>query len=277
MCRNELHFYSLCGDIIFNDCLRQEECRWTPVTTIEINTLCQRCTQNPDLQSRSLEEIERRCKRVQQEIAFEQERRVEIDEFRRLLQNEKEISANVIRYVIPMINPPNPSHPTRANALRLIYTYIIFVEYSIDFIDSTNVENELPEIPRQIYIAKLLKDQMKAIIDQNEFYAQQEHDKRQVASILAILTPVAINSLASNEADCTICSEVLGQVDSSGAIELACKTPCSHIFGNRCITVWLKGNDTCPTCRRQLVDRKEEKKTNIGTGVTICKSKVLWF
>jgi hypothetical protein len=44
---------------------------------------------------------------------------------------KQEISANVITYINPMINPPNPSHPTRANALRLIYAYTVLVtDYS---------------------------------------------------------------------------------------------------------------------------------------------------
>jgi hypothetical protein len=75
----------------FISCLGQqeeEEYQWNPDTTIVVDTLCQRCTRYPDRQRRSLEQLERRRQRIYQEIAFEQERKVEINEFRRLLQDE---------------------------------------------------------------------------------------------------------------------------------------------------------------------------------------------
>ena len=82
-----------------------------------------------------------------------------------------------------MMNPPNPFHPTKANAIRLIYAYIILVE---DYIDHTGyiyhmglsvdtmVNTTKPEFPRPIYVEKTLKDGMKAAIELNAFYAQQE-------------------------------------------------------------------------------------------------------
>jgi len=269
MCREEWIFFSSCGDIMSNfiRCSAQEEYQWNPHTTIVVDTICHTCTQYPDRQRRSLEQLERRRQRIYQEIAFEQDRRVEINEFRHLLQDKQEISANVITYINPMINPPNPSYPTRANAIRLIYAYTILVK---DYTDRTglssmfqNMIDEMihgppkPEFPGPINEEKLLKESMKARIDQNAIYAQQEQNNRQVESILKILTPIAINSLAPNEVDCTICSMPLGQVDSLSAIELAYKTSCNHIFGGRCISTWLKGNNTCPTCRSQLAVPEE--------------------
>jgi len=161
-----------------------------------------------------------------------------------------------------MMNPPNPFHPTRANAIRLIYAYIILVEDYIDhigYIDhmglsaETMVNTTKPEFPAPIHVEKTLKDYMKAAIELNAIYTLQERHNQRAESILAILTPVDINSLAPDEVDCTICSEPLGQeAFLGGAIELACQTPCNHIFGKRCITHWLKDNNTCPTYRSQL-------------------------
>jgi hypothetical protein len=271
MCRNELNFYTLCGDILINfiSCLGQEEeYLWNPDIIIVVNTLCHICTENPERQRRSLEQLECRRQRIFHEIAFEQERKVEIDEFRRLLQDEQEISTNVITYINPMINPPNPSHPTRAEAIRLLYAYTILFT---DYLDRTglrsmvqNIVNDMlhrshkPEFPGLIIKEKLLKESMKARIDLNVIYfQQQEQDDYQLVPILAmltrtVLTPIAINSLAPAKVDCIICNMPLGQVDFLGTIELAYQTSCNHIFGGRCITTWLKNNTTCPICRSQL-------------------------
>ena len=237
--------------------VEEEEYQWNPDTIIVVDTLCQHCTRYPYWQRRSLEQLEHRRQRIYQEIAFEQERKVEVNEFRHLLQDKQVTYTNVITYINPMINPPNPYHPTRANALCLIYAYTVLVT---DYSDRTGlISMRLHGLDRKpaffgsIIEEKLLKESMKAKIDSNAIYFQQER----MASKLVILTPVTINSLAPDEVDCTICHMPLGQGDSLGAIELAYQTSCNHIFGGQCITTWLKGNNTCPICRSQLAIPRE--------------------
>jgi hypothetical protein len=252
----------------FISCLGQqaeeEEYQWNPDTIIVVDTLCQHCTRYPHRQRRSLEQLERRRQRIYQEIAFEQERKVEVNEFRHLLQDKQVTYTNVITYINPMINPPNPYHPTRANALCLIYAYTVLVTDYLDRIGSRSMIIDIlhgldrkPAFFGSIIEEKFLKESMKARIDLNVIYFQQERHNQRLASILIKLTPVTINSLAPNEVDCTICHMPLGQVDSLGAIELAYQTSCNHIFGRQCITTWLKGNNTCPICRSQLAIPRE--------------------
>ncbi|XP_021606872.1 E3 ubiquitin-protein ligase AIP2 [Manihot esculenta] len=49
--------------------------------------------------------------------------------------------------------------------------------------------------------------------------------------------------------DCVICLEGL-----SGSREALTKMTCNHIFHERCIFGWLKVQNSCPTCRRELED-----------------------
>ncbi|KAJ9162513.1 hypothetical protein P3X46_022278 [Hevea brasiliensis] len=49
--------------------------------------------------------------------------------------------------------------------------------------------------------------------------------------------------------DCVICLEGL-----SGSQVALTKMKCNHIFHEECITRWLKVQNSCPTCRRELED-----------------------
>lgn len=57
---------------------------------------------------------------------------------------------------------------------------------------------------------------------------------------------------------CLICNEVLGLPRSDGEVEELYILPCSHTFGNLCISRWLESdsqNQDCPVCRRRMVYR----------------------
>ena len=48
--------------------------------------------------------------------------------------------------------------------------------------------------------------------------------------------------------ECVICMQEFK--DSDQIAELRCDS--RHIFHKKCIEDWLKNNDTCPTCRRNV-------------------------
>ncbi|KAF2748622.1 hypothetical protein M011DRAFT_457358 [Sporormia fimetaria CBS 119925] len=53
--------------------------------------------------------------------------------------------------------------------------------------------------------------------------------------------------------DCPICREPYRSSTSNlPDNETAVMAPCGHVFGGRCISLWLEDNPTCPTCRREL-------------------------
>ena len=59
--------------------------------------------------------------------------------------------------------------------------------------------------------------------------------------------------------DCSVCNEPLGLPRSDGLVEKAAILPCSHIFGDLCISRWLETeslNQDCPNCRRKMVYRE---------------------
>ena len=60
--------------------------------------------------------------------------------------------------------------------------------------------------------------------------------------------------LGDNE-QCNICLDEMENMDTF-------KTPCNHIFHNRCVAQWLLINDTCPLCRTIVVKTDERNLTS---------------
>jgi hypothetical protein len=48
---------------------------------------------------------------------------------------------------------------------------------------------------------------------------------------------------------CCICLDTINQQNSAEIAE----TVCHHFFHDGCLVEWIKSNDTCPLCRRQIV------------------------
>ncbi|KAF2644257.1 hypothetical protein P280DRAFT_477655 [Massarina eburnea CBS 473.64] len=50
----------------------------------------------------------------------------------------------------------------------------------------------------------------------------------------------------------------------NNGLDIPISLPCGHIFGSHCLRVWLsKGTNTCPFCRAELFNNKEDKKTPV--------------
>ena len=68
---------------------------------------------------------------------------------------------------------------------------------------------------------------------------------------------VTPEQLAELNDDCAICREPM---------DTAKKLPCSHVFHEHCLRLWLEHHHSCPTCRYQLIgsDNQAVTEENIG-------------
>lgn len=71
-------------------------------------------------------------------------------------------------------------------------------------------------------------------------------------NIQPCVTLVEINIVDSTEESCSICTEPF-------KIHSTVKTPCGHLFHNRCIQRWIteSSNMSCPMCRENLYNKSQ--------------------
>lgn len=82
-------------------------------------------------------------------------------------------------------------------------------------------------------------------------------------STLEMLQTVNVEDLPAEERVCVICYNDYGTKSPEGFKEVPLRLPgCGHVFGDRCIKVWLDDSDICPYCRDQL---PAEPKRSIGS------------
>ena len=70
-----------------------------------------------------------------------------------------------------------------------------------------------------------------------------------------MLTPVEAHALDPKERSCCICYQPFHPttLTQSGS-EVPFQLPCGHIFGELCIFSWTLSNNSCPLCRRKVLD-----------------------
>ena len=71
------------------------------------------------------------------------------------------------------------------------------------------------------------------------------------AFLSQLLTPENIPDSRDN-ARCFVCLQTYGTLTDAGAMEREVRLPCSHSLGSMCASTWLKSNNTCPFCRKEL-------------------------
>ena len=70
---------------------------------------------------------------------------------------------------------------------------------------------------------------------------------------------VSPNQILASTQHCSICNEIIGKARADELVERAAILPCSHIFGDLCISRWLEidsAHQDCPICRRRLIYRE---------------------
>jgi len=83
------------------------------------------------------------------------------------------------------------------------------------------------------------------------------------------LRKVDISSLSMNNRECGICRVPYGEADDNVPdeypVELSCKGPIKHVFGNRCIEEWFReGHLTCPIDRSKIYSPDPDDSDNMS-------------
>jgi len=69
-------------------------------------------------------------------------------------------------------------------------------------------------------------------------------------------TTVSPDQALASVQHCSICNEIIGVSRADNLVENAAVLPCSHIFGELCISRWLESDSlhhNCPICRRRMI------------------------
>ncbi|KAL3911521.1 MAG: hypothetical protein SGILL_007248 [Bacillariaceae sp.] len=118
----------------------------------------------------------------------------------------------------------------------------------------------------KIPVVMVKEEDGKQIVKQQR---QHEHSKQTVLTSIPT-TPLCCNlHITSQSKDCVVCCEKLQNTET--VIQLP---GCAHIFHEACAMVWLKANNTCPYCRRELPtddedyerERRRQQRTHAGSG-----------
>jgi hypothetical protein len=83
------------------------------------------------------------------------------------------------------------------------------------------------------------------------------HQASDQASCLrcTVLTLVKADALDRNERACCICFQPFGPTESlHGRAEVPVQLPCGHVFGEECISIWARSSNSCPLCRKKVLD-----------------------
>jgi hypothetical protein len=62
-----------------------------------------------------------------------------------------------------------------------------------------------------------------------------------------LLTPL---TKTTEDNDCPICQNLIGDIDGNISAESLMQLPCGHVFGDMCIDTWMRAHESCPCCRK---------------------------
>ncbi|KAG4434650.1 hypothetical protein IFR05_009855 [Cadophora sp. M221] len=88
-----------------------------------------------------------------------------------------------------------------------------------------------------------------------EDYLLESERPIRVTKMMTVVTPEDLGSLVDEEErNGSICTERFGQPNPDGVIGNPVKTQCQHVFCEHCLCTWIVDHDTCPYCRRELLN-----------------------
>ncbi len=126
----------------------------------------------------------------------------------------------------------------------------------IDVVDKGN----LPTQWRPKFLIQVQNYQIAHIMhnEVRERLLQQTTEFQRSPALSSLLTRVT-EPLEEDELLCVICNDALGEANSEGVTEAPVKTPCDHLFGQKCLETWIQNrNEGCPLCRAVIVPEEQQ-------------------
>ncbi|KAK0110050.1 hypothetical protein ONS95_002710 [Cadophora gregata] len=119
-------------------------------------------------------------------------------------------------------------------------------------------ERRSPSPVKRKLLVQLRKYAMSQIVQERSrlYLLEQAHESVRPTLLMTVLRSIGLDDLADADSDCTICMAPLSNPGAVVKLEIPVKTPCGHIFGNKCICTWIRDNTNCPNCRRELLSLK---------------------
>ncbi|CAB5210916.1 uncharacterized protein OCT59_015036 [Rhizophagus irregularis] len=98
------------------------------------------------------------------------------------------------------------------------------------------------------------------------FPQQQVHKPRASESALKKLPIITITKeYVDSQASCPICLEHFSLPEENKEKVTVRQMPCNHIFCESCLFQWLRQNNSCPLCRKEIEEEAEQKNDNDST------------
>ena len=82
----------------------------------------------------------------------------------------------------------------------------------------------------------------------NDVFAPLQEERQKFLDQLSDVTPDNL----PNETTCYICMDEFGSMEDA---EPPVKLPCGHVIGRNCFSRWSKRNNSCPLCRRVVLEQ----------------------
>ncbi|PMD22979.1 hypothetical protein NA56DRAFT_81552 [Hyaloscypha hepaticicola] len=88
--------------------------------------------------------------------------------------------------------------------------------------------------------------------EMEKYELQGQTSSRERLDAVSSLPKVSLENLDDDDRNCAICKDEFGVVFQDKKSEHPVRTPCGHVIGSECLTIWLSNHNTCPSCRAIL-------------------------
>ncbi len=100
--------------------------------------------------------------------------------------------------------------------------------------------------------------------EMEKYELQDKISSRERQDAVSSLPRVSLETLGDDDRNCAICKDEFGIKFQDKKSEHPVRTPCGHVIGVECLTIWLSDHNTCPSCRAILDFPQNEEEAMSG-------------